>query len=115
MKTKKELQEMSAAIGKAVRAYHDAIFDNLKEGGKEYAVHGFNDEEEGQRIDIHGRHDDLVNILVDKVRYTPNDSIGVVEIHIAEEDYEETDYWMNIHNIGIDDMDYIYDYIVWDE
>ena len=115
MKTKKELQEMSEAIGKAVRAYHKAIFDNLKEGEKEYAVHGFNGEEEGQRIDIHGRHDDLVNILVDKVRHTPNDGIGVVEIHIAEEDYDEADYWINADYIGSDDIDYIYDYIVWDE
>jgi len=115
MKTKKELQEMSAAIGKAVRAYHNAIFDNLKEGGKEYAVQGDNDDEVGQRIDIHGRNDDLVNILVDKVRYTPNDGIGVIEIHIAEEDYEEKDYWMHINYIGSDDMDYIYDYIVWDD
>jgi len=114
MKTKKELEKMSAAIGRAVSAYHNAIFENLKESGKEFSVQGDDTDEKGQRLNIHGRHDDLVNILVDKVRHTPNDFMGVVEIHIAQEDYKETDYWMNIQHIGIDDMDYIYDYIVWD-
>ena len=114
MKTKKELQKRRAAIGKAISAYHTAILNNLKEGGKEYAVQGDDEDEEGQRISIHGRHDNLVDILVDKVRFKPHGSNGVVEIHISEEEYEEKDYWINADYIGADDIDYIYDYIVWD-
>lgn len=114
MKTAKELEKLSNAIGKAVLAYHDAIFDNLKESGKECDVQGDDEEEKGVRIDIHGRHGDLVNILVDKVRFQPNDSIGVIEIHLAQEDYKEQDYWLDANYIGSDDIDYIYDAIVWD-
>ena len=114
MKTEKELHEMSLAIGKAISAYHMAILNNLKEGGKEYAVQGDDEDEEGQRITINGRHDDLVDILVDKVRYKPNDGIGVVEVHIAEEDYKKKDYWIDANYLGSNDIDYIYDYIVWD-
>lgn len=114
MKTAEELNELSRAIGKAVCAYHNAIYENLKEGGKEYDVQGDDEEEKGIRIDIHGRHNDLVNILVDKVRFRPDDGNGVVEIHLAEEDYKEQDYWVDANVIGSDDIDYIYETIVWD-
>ncbi len=118
MKTKKELDELSNAIGKAIYAYHNAIHQNLAENsGHEYKVQGDDEEEDGQRLSIEGRHGDLVCILVDKIRSTPKkDGVGNnVEVHITEEDYVPKDYWLNINYIGLDDVDYIYDYIIWVE
>lgn len=114
MKTVEELSELSNAIGKAICTYHNAIFNNLKESGKEHKVQGDDEEEEGLRLSIHGRHDNLVNVLVDKVRFRPNDGGGVIEIHIVEEDYKDCDYWLDGNFIGSDDVDYVYDAIVWD-
>lgn len=114
MRTAEELKELSDAIGKAVCTYHNAIFDNLKESGKEHKVQGDDEEEDGLRLSIHGRHDNLVDVLIDKVRFQPNDGGGVIEVHIAEEDYKKQDYWLDADYIGSDDIDYVYDAIVWD-
>lgn len=118
MKTKKELDKLSRAIGLAVRKYHQAIYDNLKESnGKEFEVQGDDEEENGMRLRIDGRHDDLVSVVVDKVRFTPNKDGdgGNVEIHINEEEYDDTDYWLNADYIGCDVIDYIYDNIIWED
>ena len=113
MKSKEELSELSMAIGKAIRAYHNAIEDNLKECGKEMPVLPYDDddEESGMRVDIIGRHNDLVNVVVDKVRYnSENDS---VEFHVCEEDYNDKDYW-TYPSIFEDSADYIYENIDWE-
>ena len=117
MKTKKELQKLSNAIGAAQRAYHDAIFDNLKESGKEHGVEG-DYEDDGLHLTIIGRHDDTVLLEIDKVRVNKDKGVngwvsnGVVEVHISNEDYKPCDYWMMASEFG-DDVDYIYDNIIW--
>ena len=113
MKTTKELRELSNAIGKAICAYHNAISENLKESGKEHNVVGYEDEDEkGLRLEIIGRHDDLVSTVIDKVRY--NNESDMVEVHICEEDYREQDYWTYISTLG-DAQDYVNDSIEWEE
>ena len=113
MKTSKELNELNNAIGKAVFAYHNAISENLKESGKEHKVVGYEDEdEEGLRLEIIGRHDDAVSIVVDKIRY--NKENNSVEVHICEEDYCEQDYWTYISILG-DAQDYVNQSIDWEE
>ena len=117
MKTKKELNELSSNIGKAIRAYHKAIFDNLKESGKEHKVLGDNDEgdKEGLRLTIIGRHDDAVEIVVDKVRYKKYESgAEMIEVHICEEEFRDIDYWVDINILG-DDADYVNDNIIWED
>lgn len=113
MKTLDELNELSNAIGKAVRAYHNAIAENLKESGKEHKVVGYEDEDEdGLRVEIIGRHDDAVSMVVDKVRY--NKEHNMVEVHICEEDYRKQDYWTYISTLG-DAQDYVNQSIDWEE
>lgn len=114
MKTKKELQKLSNAIGAAQRTYHDAIFDNLKESGKEHGVESdYEDDDNGLHLTIIGRHDDTVLLEIDKVRVNKDKGInGVVEVHISNEDYKPCDYWMMASEFG-DDVDYIYDNIIW--
>jgi len=118
MKTKKELNELSNAIGKAVRAYHQAIFENIKESGKEFKVIGDNDEDEddveGLNLTIIGRHDEAVDIVVDKVRYHQGNAIECVEVHIVRDEYRDVDYWCNADVLG-DDLDYVYDSIDWEK
>ena len=115
MKTKKELQKLSNAIGDAVRAYHDAIFANLKESGKEYGVEADWDDEDskGIHLTIIGRHDDAILIEVDKVRVNLKKGVsGAIEVHVCNEDYNGCDYWMMASELG-DDVDYLYDNIIW--
>ena len=115
MKTKKELNVLSNAIGDAIRAYHNAIFDNLKESGKEYGVEADWEDEDcnGIHLSIVGRHDNLVVLTVDKVRVNPEKGVnGVIEAHVCEEDYDGCDYWIVASEFG-DDVDYLYDNIIW--
>lgn len=114
MKTKKELQKLSNAIGAAQRAYHYAIFDNLKESGKEHGVESDCEEDDnGLHLTIIGRHDDAVLLEIDKVRFNKDKGVnGVVEVHISNEDYKPCDYWMMASEFG-DDADYIYENIIW--
>ena len=110
MKTSKELSELSAAIGKAINAYHNAVMENLKEGGKEYPIYTEEDNA-GFVVEFIGRHNDLVTAEVDKIRYNnENDS---VEVHICREDYEAMDYWLGIWALG-DAIDYVLDNIIWE-
>lgn len=113
MKTKEELKELSNAIGKAIYTYHQAVFNNLKEVGRELKVLGDDDEDDksGLRLSIMGRHDDLVEIVVDKIRY--NKDSDSIEIHVSEEDYKDTDTWYGMYILG-DDEDYVNDSIDWD-
>ena len=111
MRTSKELSELSAAIGKAINAYHNAVMENLKEGGKEYPIYTDDEDNEGFVVEVIGRHNDLINTEVDKIRY--NNERGIVEVHICREDYEAMDYWLTIWDLG-DATDYILDNIIWD-
>lgn len=113
MKTSKELNELNIAIGKAVFAYHNAIFENLKESGKEHKVVSYEDEgEKGLRLEIIGRHNDAVSMVIDKIRY--NKGNNSVEVHICEEDYRKQDYWTYISTLG-DAQDYVNQSIDWEE
>ena len=115
MRTKKELQKLSNAIGAAQRAYHDAIFNNLKESGKEHGVESDWEEEDGEgvHLSIIGRHDDAITLAVDKVRFNAKKGVdGCIEAHICSEDGDGCDYWMTASEFG-DDVDYLYDNIIW--
>ena len=115
MRTKEELNLLSNAITEASREYHNAIYDNLKESGKEHNVEADWEDEDskGIHLSIIGRHDDVVVLEVDKVRFNPEKGLhGVIEAHICSEDYDECDYWLMATEFG-DDADYLYDNIIW--
>ena len=119
MRTKKELDELSEMIANATFAYHAAIFDNLKESGKEYDVIPDDDDDDeehnGLRLTIIGRHDESVDICVDKVRYAKRKSgVELIEVHVCEEDYEERDYWCDVDTFGYDE-DYVFNNIKWEK
>lgn len=113
MKTAKELDKLSRNIGNAIHKYHCAIFDNLKESGKEYNIL-HEDEENGLHLTIIGRHDETVDICVDKIRYAKHESgVELIEVHICEENYNSRDYWCDIDTLG-NDEDYVFDSIDWE-
>jgi hypothetical protein len=115
MKTKKELQKLSENIGNAIRIYHKAIFDNLKESGKEHGVEADWEEEdsEGVHLTTFDRHDFAITLAVDKVRFNAEKGDdGCIEAHICSEDGDGCDYWMTASEFG-NDVDYLYDNIIW--
>jgi hypothetical protein len=110
MKTKKELETLSGKIGEAIYAYHNAIFENLKESGKEHTIVDSNEEDEkGVHLTVG------VGVLtIDKVRFNAELGVnGAVEVHICEEDCRDTDKWVIASILGYD-IDYVYDNIIWD-
>lgn len=110
MKSKKELNTLSSAIGKAIREYHNAVEENLKESGKEHNVVGDDEEEDGLVLKL--RDDDAVDTCrIDKVRW--NKDRNYVEYHCAEWNYREADTWTPIHWLG-EEIEYIYDSIDWE-
>ena len=118
MRTKEELNLLSNAITEASREYHNAIYDNLKESGKEYSIESdWGEEEDGDGVHLStvDRHDSLIILTIDKIRFKKNEENGegVIECHVREEDYDGCDYWMNVDEV--DDVDYLYDNIIWDE
>lgn len=116
MKTSKELQRLSDAIGEAERAYHKAIADNLKEGGKEYRVMNlWGDDEDapnGLNLSIRGDDNDLNDEVIDKVRW--NEERGCIEYHSVRFNYRQVDEWANIAYLG-EDADYVFQAIDWEE
>lgn len=121
MKTSKELQEMFDNIGDARAKYRNAVESNLKENCKEYDLEDDmepEDEEDeyyynGIHLNVEGRHDDLVLMQMDKIRFNKKRGVnGLVEVHVCAEDFENCDYWMLVCNFE-DDIDYIYSSIIW--
>lgn len=114
MRTKKELNELSNAIGDAERAYYDAIEDNLKESGKEHIVEGDDEDEDGLRVTTTDRHDNNVVAVIDKIRFNANGGVnGLVEVHVCEWDYDKEDYWIYIQAFDSDVKPYVYNNIIW--
>jgi hypothetical protein len=114
MRTKKELNELSNAIGKAERAYYDAIEDNLKESVKEHIVESDDEDEDGLHVTTTDRHDNNVIAVIDKIRFNTNCGVdGLVEVHVCAWDYVKKDYWADIQLFDSDVKPCVYDNIIW--
>ena len=120
MKTKKELDKLSNAIGVAERKYYNAIKENLKDSGKEYGVQSDYDEDDwddvvGLHVTTTDRHDNNVIAVIDKIRFNTcfNGGDGVVEVHVCAWDYVKKDYWIDIQMFNSDVKPYVYDNIIW--
>lgn len=112
MRTKEQLQELSNAIGVAIRAYHSAVADNLKESGKEHNIL-FDDEfEKGLMLSVRNDNGDgLITEVIDKVRW--NEEMQDVQYHSVEYNYKECDEWYSVSWLG-EDADYIFEAIDWE-
>ena len=114
MKTKKELVKLSNAIGKAERAYYDAVRENLKESGKEHGVESDYEDEDGLRVRTTDRHDNNVMAVIDKIRFNAHEGVdGRVEVHVCEWDYDDKDYWIGIEMFDSDVKPYVYENLIW--
>ena len=116
MRTKKELDELSDAIGTAICNYHNAVAANLREAGKEFNVLPDNEDDDGLRLDTRDDDNYVVNLVIDKIRWNPDyaEGIGRIEVHSCEEEYKERDEWFDIDYLG-DDTDYVLDNINWED
>ena len=121
--TKEELNQLEREITTAERNFHNAVCENLK-NGKVYKVRSDNEEDEeeencdGLRVTIIGRHDSLVELVVDAIKYGKDFGTSVsnygVKIHVAREDYKKCDTWYPIYICGSTEVTYIYSQIEWE-
>ena len=118
--TKEELKQLEREITTAEQKFHNAVCENLKDG-KVYKIRSDNEENEdeencdGLRVTIIGRHDSLVELVVDAIKYN-KDSKGFnkIEIHVVREDYEKCNTWCPIYICGSTEVTYIYSQIEWE-
>lgn len=111
MKTIQELNRLSELIGMAIKAYHDAIKENLQELGHAVSVHDENNCEGIPGIILQVEDDgNLYRCIVDQVRLDKvNDTIMV---HEREWNFVSCDEWCNISYLG-DAADYVLEAIQW--
>ena len=108
---KKKLDEMSRNIGKAVRRYHCAIGENLREIGKPVRVQGDDDDVEG--IEVSVEHDgNLFPWVIDLIKW--DEEKNEIMVHTTMMNYCDADDWYALSELG-DATDYVLDVIQWEE
>ena len=100
---------MSRNIGKAVRRYHCAIGENLREIGKPVRVQGDDDDVEG--IEVSVEHDgNLFPWVIDLIKW--DEEKNEVMVHTTMMNYCDSDDWYYLSELG-DATDYVLDVIQW--
>lgn len=110
MKTKKQLEQLTEAIGNAIFAYRKAIKENnLQEIGHPVCVQGDNSEELGITVSVID-DDTLAVCTIDQIKYDKeHDDILV---HYSKYNYKETDEWNSLSCLG-DADDYVLEAVQW--
>lgn len=110
MNSKKRLDYMSANIGKAIREYHKAITENLKELGKPVKIQS-EDLENAEGLELCIKHNGgLIPVTFDSIRW--NEEKNDVFVHYTEYDYCSADEKMYLSDLG-DAIDYLLEAIDW--
>lgn len=109
MKTKQQLDLLSAKVAEAYRNYRQAIEDNLLELGHPVSVQDTcNQNERGITLSV--MNDNRVSIgIFDQIRCRKSD---IIEVHYISWDYANADDWMYLSDLG-DATDYVLDAIQW--
>lgn len=109
MKTKKQLEQLTEAIGNAIFAYRRAIKENLQEIGHPVCVQGDNSEELGITVSVID-DDTLAMCTIDQIKYDKeHDDILV---HYISYNYNATDEWYSLSYLG-DATDYVLEAVQW--
>ena len=109
MKTKKQLEKLSAKIGEAIRNYHEAIAENLRELGHPVTVQDQSQEyDRGITLDI--LWDNSSNTgRYDQIRCEKN---NYIEVHCFSWNHVPTDEWVGLGMLG-DAAGYLLEAIHW--
>ena len=111
MKTKQQLDQLSAKVTEALQVYLKAIENNLLKLGHPVAVQEVcNMDETGIRLNVQ-LNDNVNEMVFDQIRC---EKAGSMEIHCIHWDYSECDRWMNWTVLG-DAAQYLFDAIQWQE
>ena len=109
MKTKEQLDQLSAMIGEAIRNYHRAVEKNLLELGHPVSVQDiYNVDVRGITLSIMSDNR-VVTGVFDQIRCCRNDNI---EVHCTSWDYGKTDEWVHLSALG-EAEDYMLEAIQW--
>ena len=107
MKTKKQLEDLSAKIGEAIRNYRDAVEENLRELAHPVSVQGDNDDIVG--IDIDTIFDNSIfHYTIDQIKWDGDE----IKVHYTHLNYTNEDEWQNLYMFG-DAIDYVLEAIQW--
>lgn len=110
MNSKKRLDYLSSNIGKAIREYHKAIAENLKELGTPVKIQN-EDSENTEGLELSIEHDGrLIPVIFDSIRW--DNERNNVFVHYTEYNYCSADEEMYLSDLG-DATDYLLDAIDW--
>ena len=109
--TKEQLNNLSAEIGKAIRTYHKAVADNLREIGKPVFISSMDDDDEGLEIMV--EHDASLHPWTVNLIKWDRDKKDIM-VHCCSCDYSDADEWYYLSELG-DATDYVLEAIDWPE
>lgn len=107
--TENELTILSENIGKAIRAYHNAIGENLKEVGEPVNVQGDDNEIDGIELSI--EYDGQVHAQIyDKIKWDAERE--TILVHCTMSDFCKMNDWSYLTDLG-NATDYLLEAICW--
>ena len=109
MKTKSELQRLSANIGHAIMSYIGAVAENLEEIGKPVPVQGQDKEVDGVEVSVEF-DGQLWNCVITLVEY--NKTNKEIMCFCKTWNYNENNEWMHLSELG-DAFDTVLNSIKW--
>lgn len=111
MFTKQQLETMVNNVGVAIRTYHNAIANNLKEVNAPVKVQGDDSEIVGIRLSV--EHDGtLIPYVFDLIKWDAEKNS--IFVHATEYDEREVNEWMYLTDLG-DAADYLLEAIQWED
>ena len=109
MRTKEQLDQLSAKIGEAINNYHHAVEENLLELGHPVTVQDTcNEDERGITLSIMSDCRVIIGTF-DQIRCCKD---GSVEVHCISWDYGNADEWIHLSALG-EAGDYVLDAVQW--
>lgn len=109
--SREELQKRADGIGRAVRRYHRAVEENLREIGKPVRVQGDDDDTEG--IEVSVEHDgNLFPWVIDLIRW--DGKKNEVMVHTTMMNCCNSDDWYCLSDLG-DATDCVLEAVMWEE
>ena len=110
MKTKQQLDQLSAKVTEAERNYYQAIENHLLELGHPVSVQEEGNEERGISLSIMDGSRIYTGIY-DQIRCLER---GCMQVHCTFFEYKNTDDWLSIYELG-DAAAYLLESIQWQE
>lgn len=106
MSNLEKAKELQSARDKAYYAWYDGVREMLSDSVERKVIDENEEDVEGMLVTFDG-----MDCHIDAIKY--NSSHNELKVHIIMEDWEECDKWDFIHRMEREDIDNVFENIVW--